>query len=120
MTSDSYYDYYEVSLDETLRFDDRLASLSELILSIDRPGDYCVHGSRTVPMPRIKAGRTGTLAFPLQFSQAQILVSLGERAPYGKGEETIVDRNVRDCWQIAPEALQHRRRNMGRHVFRHS
>ena len=105
MTSDSYSDYYEASLDETLKFDDRLSPLSDLILSIDRPGDYCVHGSRTVPMPRIEAGRTGTLAFPLQPSQARILVSLAERAPYGKGEETIVDRNVRDCWQIAPEAL---------------
>ncbi len=105
MTDDSHYDYEESTLAAALGFDDRLAPLSDLIQSIDRPGDYCTRGSRHVPMPRIEVDTTGVLAFPLQPAQAQALVSLAERAPYGKGEETIVDQEVRDCWQIAPEAL---------------
>ena len=105
MIDDHFYDYDEPTLQKALEFDDRLAPLADLIQSIDRPGDYCTHGIRHVPMPRIEVGTTGVLAFPLQPTQAQALASLAERAPYGKGEETIVDREVRDCWQVAPEAL---------------
>ena len=30
-------------------------------------------------------------------------LALGERAPYGRGAQTILDRSVRDCWQLSPE-----------------
>ena len=103
--SGSYYEYDEPSLEGILEFDERLAKLSSLIESINRPGDYCTHGRIHVPMPRIEAGTTGVLAFPVQPVQVQQLMSLAERAPYGKGEDTILDRKVRDCWQIAPEDL---------------
>ncbi len=53
-------------------------------------------------MPRTSSQATGVLAFPLQPAQ---LVALGERAPYGPGEETILDRSVRDCRQISPDKL---------------
>ena len=86
-------------------FDERLSGLSDLISSIDRPGDYCVHGRFHTPMPRISSQATGVLAFPLQLAQLKELVALGERAPYGRGEETILDRSVRDCWQISPDQI---------------
>ncbi len=105
MTHGSYDNYDESTLAGALGFDDRLAPVSDLIQSIDRPGDYCTRGSRYVPMPRIEVDAAGVLAFPLQPAQARALVSIAERAPYGRGEETVVDCEVRDCWQIAPEAL---------------
>ena len=86
-------------------FDERLYGLSNLISSIDRPGDCCVHGRFHTPMPRISGEATGVLAFPLQPAQLKQLVALGERAPYGRGEETILDRSVRDCWQISPDQV---------------
>ena len=86
-------------------FDERLSGLSNLISSIVRPGDYCAHGRFHTPMPRISSQATGVLAFPLQPAQLKELVALGERAPYGRGEETILDRSVRDCRQISPDQI---------------
>ena len=86
-------------------FDERLSALSDLISLIDRPGDYCVYGRLHAPMPRILNSTTGILAFPLQLAQLQDLIALGERAPYGRGEETILDRSVRDCWQVSPDQI---------------
>ena len=98
-------EYVDESFGAYFSFDERLSGLSNLISSIDRPGDYCVHGRFHTPMPRISSQATGVLAFPLQPAQLQELVAVGERAPYGRGEETILDRSVRDCWQISPEQV---------------
>ena len=95
--------YDDTYSDGYFAFDERLSSLSGLISSIDRPGDYCVYGRFHTPMPRISSETTGILAFPLQPAQLKDLLALGERAPYGRGEETILDRSVRDCWQLSPE-----------------
>lgn len=86
-------------------FDERLSDLSNLISSIDCPGDYCVHGRFHTPMPRISILATGVLAFLLQLAHLRELVTLGERAPYGRGAETVLDRSVRDCWQISPDQI---------------
>jgi hypothetical protein len=40
------------------------------------------------------------LAFPLPASQVREIVQLAEAAPYGLGEKTVLDENVRKCWQV--------------------
>ncbi len=101
-TIDTFY----ADLGEVIEFDERLAALSGLIESVSRPGDYCVHGRLFAPMPRIEAGTAGVLSFPIPQSQAQALVADADRAPYGRGQETIVDPSVRDCWQLAPARVR--------------
>ena len=101
-TIDAFY----TDLREVIEFDERLAALSGLIESVSRPGDYCVHGRLFAPMPRIEAGTAGVLSFPIPQSQAQALVADADRAPYGRGQETIVDPSVRDCWQLAPARVR--------------
>lgn len=91
---------------EVIEFDERLATLSGLIGSVTRPGDYCVHTRLFAPMPRIEAGTAGVLSFPIPQAQAQALVADAERAPYGRGQETIVDDSVRDCWQLTPDNIR--------------
>ena len=76
------------------------ADLEQLLLAIDRPGDFCVHGRSLYLMPRIVVDGVGTLSFPVPDAQARALVAAAERAPYGKGPDTRVDTTVRDCWQI--------------------
>ena len=93
-------------LNEVIEFDERLAVLSGLIGSVTRPGDYYVHGRLFAPMPRIEAGTAGVLSFPIPQTQAQALVADADRAPYGRGQETIVDPSVRDCWQLAPNRIR--------------
>ena len=99
-------DTVHTDLSEVIEFDERLSALSGLIGSVTRPGDYCVHGRLFAPMPRIEAGAAGALSFPIPLAQAQALVAVADRAPYGRGRETIVDPSVRDCWQIAPDKLR--------------
>ena len=74
--------------------------IEELLQSLDRPGDYCVHSELISPMPLLQVERVGTVAFPVQEAQVRALLEVAERAPYGKGPETVLDTSVRDCWQI--------------------
>ena len=74
--------------------------LEQLLRSVNRPGDYCVGGRLYAPMPRVVVDGAGELSFPIPDAQIRALIAAGERAPYGKGTETLVDTSVRDCWQI--------------------
>ncbi|MCY4405936.1 MAG: hypothetical protein OXC15_06175, partial [Rhodospirillaceae bacterium] len=65
-------DTYYTDISEVIEFDERLTSLSGLIGSVTRPGDYCVHGRLFAPMPRIEAGTAGVLSFPIPFAQVQM------------------------------------------------
>src|SRR6266540_2257811 len=44
----------------------------------------------------------GPIALPLTVQQAKELKKHCEQAPYGKGEKTIVDTNVRRVWHMTP------------------
>ena len=74
--------------------------LEHLLRSVDCPGDYCVGGRLYAPMPRVVVDGAGELSFPIPDAQIGALIAAAERAPYGKGTETLVDTAVRDCWQI--------------------
>ena len=51
-------------------------------------------------MPAIDVDGVGRIAFPILPVQAERLVAIAEAAPYGRGEETVVDRDVRRAWQV--------------------
>ncbi len=51
-------------------------------------------------MPAIDVDGVGRIAFPILPHQAERLVAIAETAPYGRGEETVVDRGVRRTWQV--------------------
>ena len=93
---------FDVDLRDTFAFDERLSRLAALIGSVDRPGDYCASGRLLAPMPRVAVGDAGTLSFPVPPAHLEALIAMADPAPYGRGEETILDRSVRDCLQIGP------------------
>ena len=74
--------------------------LERLLLSVDRPGDYCVGGRLYAAMPMLTVEGVGALSFPVPEPQVRALVDAAAIAPYGKGPKTLVDRSVRDCRQI--------------------
>ena len=74
--------------------------LEDLLGSIDHPGDFCTHRRLFAPMPRLEVEGVGVLSFPVPLAQVRALLAVAERAPYGKGQDTLVDTSVRDCWQI--------------------
>lgn len=51
-------------------------------------------------MPTIDVDSVGRIAFPILPVQAEQLVAIAEAAPYGRGEETVIDREVRRTWQV--------------------
>ena len=76
------------------------SALEGLIESIDRPGEYCTSGRMFAPVPRLEVAGAGLISFPVPPAQADALAAVAERAPYGRGPDTVLDRSVRDCWQI--------------------
>ena len=83
-----------------------LKPLEQLLSKVTRPGDYFVVGSLEAPMPRLEVERVGLLSFPVPAIQARQLIENAIRAPYGRGEETILDESVRKVWQVPAEKVQ--------------
>ncbi|MDO5696950.1 MAG: 2OG-Fe(II) oxygenase [Dermatophilus congolensis] len=54
--------------------------------------------------PRVDVDGVGELRPPLSPARVRRLVAVAEPAPYGKGEETLLDASVRDTWQV-PSSL---------------
>ena len=74
--------------------------LLDCLCSVERPGDFCVGGVREVFTPAIDVDGVGRIAFPILPAQAEQIVAIAAAAPYGRGEETVVDRDVRRTWQV--------------------
>ncbi len=79
--------------------------LVTILNRVKRPGNFYATGKADLAMPRIEVDGVGSIALPLLPQQISQLVQVAEQAPYGKGEETLVDTTVRKTWQIAPEKV---------------
>ena len=79
-------------------------TIVDTLKSVKRPGIYAAGGEVAMPLPAISlTGEPNTiLGLPLGEAQAKHLIELASRAPYGKGEKTIVDTSVRCTWQLDP------------------
>lgn len=87
-------------------YSQRLKPLDDILARVRRPGDFFVHGAIESPLPQLEIDGIGTVSFPVPSQQARALVALCERAPYGRGQDTIVDTDVRKVWQLAPAKLR--------------
>lgn len=71
--------------------------------SVVRPGTFATGGTVQFSFPVLKInGIPGTIGLPICDSQAKEIINQSSRAPFGRGEETIVDINVRCTWQLGP------------------
>ncbi len=86
-----------------IRENSYLRPLADLIASVDRPGSYCFESRITCPPPLLTVSGVGVVPFPIPKATLDALIDHAERAPFGRGEETVLDRSVRDTWQIAPQ-----------------
>lgn len=82
-----------------------LKPLEDVLTRVRRPGDFFVQGSLEAPMPRIDVDGVGVLSFPVPAVQARAIIAQCERAPYGRGSETLLDTSVRKVWQLAPSKI---------------
>ena len=81
-------------------------SLAALLSTVSRAGDFFVAGRIEIFAPRLEVDGVGPIALPLLPAQAGELVAAAERAPYGRGEETLVDTSVRRTWQIGADRVR--------------
>ena len=82
------------------------ATFATALSRVDRPGDFFTAGIQEMAVPRLDIEGVGPIALPLLPVQAEQLIATAERAPYGRGEETLTDPEVRRTWQIAPERVR--------------
>ena len=76
-------------------------SLRPLFKSVDFSGDFCFGVNLgALPIGGISVDGVGVVSFPLGAGSASALKSVAIQAPYGLGSQTIVDKKVRDCFQI--------------------
>lgn len=87
-------------IESGLPYNRSLADLELLLSRVKRPGDFSMHGALVLPMPMVEVDRVGSLSFPLLEAQAAALISAAESAPYGRGEQTVIDTMVRRVWQV--------------------
>jgi hypothetical protein len=83
-----------------------LEPLEDLLRTVVRPGDYFVVGSLEAPMPRLEVEGAGLISFPVPAGQIHDVIRVATRAPYGRGEDTILDESVRRVWQVPADRVK--------------
>ena len=76
--------------------------------TLDRVGEtarFCTTGAADFVPPGLGVEGFGEVSFPLRESDAPSLIAVADQAPYGRGEETILDTKIRRVWQIGAEGL---------------
>ena len=81
-------------------------ALAEELSTVQRPGDFYTAGTAEFLAPRLEVEGVGPIALPLLKVQAEQLIAIAERAPYGRGEETLVNTEVRRTWQIDADRIR--------------
>jgi predicted 2-oxoglutarate/Fe(II)-dependent dioxygenase YbiX len=81
-------------------------ALAALLSTVRTPGDFYAAGTTDLLLPRLAVHGVGPIAFPLLPTQAEQLIAVAQRAPYGRGGETLVDTVIRRTWQIGADQVR--------------
>jgi len=76
-------------------------SIINTLQSVERPGNYVSGGIISMPLPALSI-HDSVLGLPLCDCRIKTIIEKASRAPFGRGEETIVDTSVRCTWQLSP------------------
>src|SRR5690242_4294106 len=80
--------------------------LAGILGTVQRLGVFYAAGTTEILTPRLEVEGVGPIALPLLPVLAEQLIAAAERAPYGRGAETVVDPEVRRTWQIAADRVR--------------
>ncbi|MCU0446890.1 MAG: 2OG-Fe(II) oxygenase [Microscillaceae bacterium] len=73
--------------------------------NIKSGGEFAVSGTENFILPGLQVEGFGELAMPVTELQAQNLIKVAHKAPFGKGSQTIVDDTVRSAWEIDAQKI---------------
>src|SRR3984885_12938682 len=80
--------------------------LSEAIAQATRSARFCVAGCLPVCDPGLEVDGLGVVQVPLKRGLAKTLIAQCQVAPYGKGTETLVDKKVRNTYELEPKQFR--------------
>lgn len=80
-------------------------ALAAVLQTVQTPGDFFAAGECALHVPLIEVDSVGAIALPVLPAQAAQLIAVAERAPYGRGVDTLVDTAVRRTWQIGADRV---------------
>ena len=84
------------------------SELKKLLDVIDPTGSFATCGTFAFPGPsaKIEIASVGTIGLPLHPVMAKYVKdTVAEKAPFGRGPETLLDESVRKAWQIDPSQV---------------
>jgi len=82
--------------------DEILAALE----SSETSGSFCTNKNVNSTNFDIKFNKIGALAFPIQETQIQALISIAQPAKFGWKDQTILDKEVRNVWEISKSKVK--------------
>ncbi len=95
---------------------DARKSLEDLLGTLGESSQFVSYGSLPPVLPGLKVKGAGLIGLPVSAADAKRLIAQAEQAPYGRGEETILDTNVRRVWQLDPSQFALENREWDAHV----
>ncbi|HEY2412127.1 MAG TPA: 2OG-Fe(II) oxygenase [Pirellulaceae bacterium] len=81
-------------------------SLEDLLKTLGESSQFISARSLPPVLPGLEVNDVGTIGTPISAADAKRLIAKATQAPYGRGEETIVDTNVRRVWQLEPSQFR--------------
>lgn len=88
--------------------------LADLLGEVSARGSFSTQRMAPVDDLHLEVRGLGPLFFPVPEAQAEQLCRLGRPARYGRGTETLLDRRVRDTWEIPKSRVRIDRRRWNR------
>ena len=95
---------------------DAWQTLEKLLTSLGESSQFVTSGSVPPVLPGLEVKGVGSIGAPTSPADAKRLIAQATQAPYGRGEETIVDKKVRRVWQIEPSSLAFRNAEWNAHI----
>jgi hypothetical protein len=75
--------------------------ITEALRSLAAEGAFATCASNVADELRIEVDGVGRLSFPIVPRQARQLIAVARPARYGLKSKTLLDKKVRDCWEVA-------------------
>ncbi len=91
---------YQLSESNTVQW------LSDAIGQATRSAKFCVAGCLPAVDPGLEVEGLGPLAIPLKRGMAKELIACCHVAPYGKGSRTLVNKRVRNTFELDPKKFR--------------
>ena len=76
--------------------------ITEAIAKAGRTANFSAAGTLSSVDPGLEVDGVGPVELPLKPKVAKQLIDVCKVAPYGKGTKTLVDRKVRNSYELSP------------------